>query len=55
MLSEGALGAYFWGVYIWFVVGFFLIAIPAVIELFKIFSGPKNVVAEIAKTKEEAR
>jgi hypothetical protein len=27
------LGIYYWGTYIWFVVGFFLIAVPAVIEI----------------------
>ena len=37
MLSETALGAYFWGIYIWFVVGFLLVAIPAIIEVGKMF------------------
>lgn len=42
MLSEGALGAYFWGVYIWFVIGFLLIAIPAIREIIGIISGMKK-------------
>ena len=33
MVSQTFLGVYFWGVYIWFVCGALLIAIPAVIEI----------------------
>ncbi len=36
MISENALGIYFWGTYAWFFVGFLLIAIPAIIEIKKI-------------------
>lgn len=42
MLSESALGAYFWGVYIWFVIGFLLIAVPAIREIAMILAGLKN-------------
>lgn len=33
MLSETALGIYYWGVYVWFVVGVVAIAIPAIVEI----------------------
>jgi len=39
MISEAFLGAYFWGVYIWFVVGTLAVGIPAIIQLFKMFTG----------------
>jgi|GEM_PF-1073083 len=52
MMNQSELGVYFWGVYIWFAVGFFLIAVPAIIEIIKIFSGGKRTIAEITKAKE---
>lgn len=33
MASQGFVGAYFWGVYVWFVVGIVLIAVPAISEI----------------------
>ena len=36
MMSEKALGIYFWGAYIWFVIGFVLIAFPAIYEVYKL-------------------
>jgi hypothetical protein len=37
MISETFLGIYFWGTYIWFLVGVLLIGIPATIQLYRIF------------------
>lgn len=34
MMSETALGIYYWGVYGWFCVGFCLIAFPAIKEIY---------------------
>ena len=36
MVSEAFVGTYFWGVYVWFVVGALLIGIPAIAEIIKI-------------------
>lgn len=42
MISEAFMNTYFWGVYIWFVAGFLLIAIPAVPEVVKILFAEKK-------------
>lgn len=39
MLSETSLRIFYWGVYIWFAIGVATIAIPAIHELYKMFSG----------------
>lgn len=36
MISQTFMGIYFWGAYGWFVVGFLLIAIPAIVEIRKL-------------------
>lgn len=36
MVSQTFMGAYFWGTYIWFLVGFLLIAVPAILEIKKL-------------------
>lgn len=41
MLNEGALAIYFWGAYVWLIIGFIAIGGPAIVELFKIFSSNK--------------
>jgi uncharacterized membrane protein len=41
MVSQTFMGAYFWGTYIWFTVGFLLIAVPAIMEITKIISTKK--------------
>lgn len=41
MLSQGALGIYFWGAYVWLIIGFVTIGVPAIVELGKTFSGNK--------------
>lgn len=41
MVSQTFMGIYFWGTYIWFAVGFLLIAIPALIEIKKMVSSKK--------------
>jgi len=35
MVSQTFMGVYFWGTYIWFLAGFLLIAVPAIIEIRK--------------------
>jgi len=41
MVSQTFLGAYFWGTYAWFAIGFLLIAIPAIAEIGKLLSTKK--------------
>ena len=41
MLNESTLGIYFWGAYVWLIIGFIAIGAPAIVELFKIFSSNK--------------
>lgn len=41
MVSKTFMEFYFWGAYIWFVVGFLLIAIPAIGEIKKLFFNGK--------------
>ena len=42
MISETFMKVYFWGAYVWFAIGFLLIAIPAIGEIKKIlFTGNK--------------
>lgn len=36
MASEAFVGAYFWGVYVWFAIGAILIGIPAIGEIFRV-------------------
>jgi hypothetical protein len=36
MASEAFVGGYFWGVYVWFVLGVLLIGIPAICEIARV-------------------
>lgn len=38
MISETGLKIFYWGIYIWFIIGFITIAGPAIYELSKMFS-----------------
>ena len=42
MLSQTSLGVYFWGAYVWLIVGFLSIGVPAVIDMYKIFTNSKK-------------
>jgi uncharacterized membrane protein len=42
MLNETGLGIYFWGSYIWLIVGFITIGVPAIVELYRVFSSTKD-------------
>jgi hypothetical protein len=42
VMSEAMLGAYYWGTYIWFVVGALVVGIPAVIQLCKLLSAKEG-------------
>ncbi len=42
MASQGFVGAYFWGVYVWFVVGIVLIAVPAIGEIVRTIKAQKQ-------------
>ena len=39
MLSQTSLTVYFWGAYVWLIIGFVTIGGPAIVELYKIFTG----------------
>ncbi|WP_264373327.1 hypothetical protein [Sinanaerobacter chloroacetimidivorans] len=41
MVSETFMSVYFWGTYVWFLAGFLLISIPALIEIKKMMSTKK--------------
>lgn len=51
MMSESALSAYFWGAYVWFVLGFLAVGIPAILEVRRMFK--KNIIETIIEKKEE--
>lgn len=36
MVSQSFIGIYFWGTYAWFLAGFLMISIPAIIEIKKL-------------------
>ena len=38
MISETGLKIFYWGFYVWFIIGVATIAIPAIYELSKMFS-----------------
>lgn len=38
MLSLNALSIYYWGAYVWLILGFVVIGGPAIVELYKIFT-----------------
>ena len=52
MFTETGLAVYFWGVYVWYVLGFLAIAVPAIIEIYGMFKG--KVIEEIVMQKEDA-
>lgn len=41
MVSQNFMNVYFWGTYVWFLVGFVLIAVPAIMEIGKMISTKK--------------
>jgi len=42
MISKTFMEIYFWGAYIWFAVGFVIIAVPAIMEIKRIIVGDKR-------------
>lgn len=53
MMSQTGLAAYFWGVYVWYVLGFLAVAIPAIMEIAGMLRG--NAVKQVNMHKESAR
>ncbi len=41
MVSQTFMSTFFWGTYVWFLVGFVMIAVPALVEIKKLITTKK--------------
>jgi uncharacterized membrane protein len=51
MVSETGLALYFWGVYVWYILGFLAVAIPAIFEVVGMFRN--RVIPDVIAQKED--